>query len=361
MNKHLFIALFLWSGSVWAHASFCELSLLPAEQRPARAREILLADVRAGNVPAFVKRIGENSIPVILMNAQSEAALSAFTANSMGTELMAKAGWPNNHGSFRYGSNIIDAFIAGQRQVGEIHNTGLSWKNLHDTNLFFDKIADVMVEVAYYLSPEEMTVVDFYQRVRRAALYRVIFQMGDTSIYQKFDNVLPTPVYCFQFSKCSNAQNEINELQQKIVALEQQFGPEFKPDPNLKAEFLQVARAQLLAVDSYAADALNETLINSSLAGELLAKMTPGSLAERQRQLYANYLVGHQAAVDFHNLRQALSISDDSTDGDQAHPRVTALLVYLKGDHAQAFREATAQIGANGYNFNMHGAAKLDP
>jgi hypothetical protein len=313
-------------------------------------------------IPAFLVPGNYGDIPVIFVNKTTEESLKPYINASIGTQIMLKAGWPNNHGGFRLQENIIDAYLPGKRQVGEIHSTGLSWKHFSDSLTFLSKIADAIVEISYLLSTEELEAVSYYQRVLRAALFRTRFSMGDQNFYTQFDNVLQTSVQCFEYSMCTKLPMIIQELQSEINKIESDLPEDTRKQiMKWKPQFLERARHQILTADPYNSEALNQKTTTRGHAGEALREMTPAAMPERKRELYANYLVGLEATIQFSRVRETLGIRDQKNDSDaRTSSRASAVLVYLPEDsRAEDFTNARLVLNINGYQLNTTGAKKI--
>lgn len=327
----------------------------------AAERKALVDLVKEKRVPAFIKRVNGVEIPVVLVSQATEAALLPYFSRSVGTQLMVRQGWPNNHGSLRVSENLIDAFVAGKRQHGEIHETGLSWKKLHDSLVFLDNIADAIIEVSYAVSASELAAFEFYQFARRAALFRVVFGMGDMGIYQKFDNVLNARDVCFDFSKCNHLAAQAAELAQRAAGLEKEIFAGAAPDPAGKSEFLAAARARLMQTNPYDVAAFSEKLLTTGRPGEILSRIVPAGVAERKRQLLANYWVGLVATQEVQRVHASLGISSNTTDGDWTGKHVTAVLIYMSNPARGAeFTGATLNFSINGYSFSSNGGVRIE-
>ncbi|MDO9182554.1 MAG: hypothetical protein Q7U04_09095, partial [Bacteriovorax sp.] len=175
---------------------------------------------KKNNIPVFYKQnhAGEE-IPFILVNRDSSKKLSHLIENSFGTDVTLQPKRNNDHGLLRAGNFIIDLDLPGLRGYGEINKTGLAWKNFSSYTEKRQFDADVILEIAYLVTPEEKKIIDFYQRIRRAAIFRVRFVLNNFKTEEQPFLLNTGNEHCFIFCKGQAVAGHIAELREKLAEL----------------------------------------------------------------------------------------------------------------------------------------------
>jgi hypothetical protein len=295
-----------------------------SETHHASEADLQISDVIQNSIH-YMAQVNGREIPVILVNKETVGQLTPLLRHTIGFQVMTKAGWPNNHGSFRYGQNIIDAFIPGQRQVGETNETGLSWKTTEDSAVFLDKIADVIGEAVFAPSSEVLADVDFYQKVMKAALFRVPFSMGDQTVYTKFDNVLSEcQGACFEFSHYRRRVQILQALQQRLDKLDPGSAIRKESSESISLLVLEIKK---IFSDKAVAEISTQTLLTLPSVIKLQSRF-PETWTSEQKNLFIQWLVSYQAAEGIQNYFSQLSLDQLDPFSILANQNAIAYLVW---------------------------------
>jgi len=325
----------------------------------AQERRNLIQHLTQEKVPAYMKTIGNAEIPVVLLTSKTEGKLRDYLAQSLGTESMTHSSWPNDHGAFRFGNAMLDAYVPGKRPVGEVNETGISWKNLSDYLAHHNEISKGVIEVSYKVTPDEMRLVNYYFRVRQAGIFRVRFTLGDQSMYSKFPNLLrSTGDHCFGFCKNSSLGAQKVELQQHLTEAGVKNIPEYLAREDV-TDFLHSAEKAILSANPTDAASLGERMLVTGELGTKLKKILPVPMNETQTQLFADWLVGLDATIGHEVVNQALGISSDTGISDMSNPRVTAILVIDHDDKAPQFEKADYEMRGKFFHLDKSGTKPI--
>lgn len=209
------------------------------------SRQVLIDAMIKAKIPGFIKTTPNGDMPVVLVNSNTYKKLSPHMKNSVGILIALQPDHTNDHGLLRVSENIIDVDSPGKRGFGEINKTGLTWKNVASYLKRRHENSYVLVEVVYKVTDEELLAMDYYQRVRRAAIIRVPFTYDDVPPEKGLNNLLRSGEHCFVFSKCSAVDSHISEMKQKIETLSNLSTDKVMKDPVVQA-FLKDTREKIL-------------------------------------------------------------------------------------------------------------------
>jgi hypothetical protein len=352
----LLTATAVFIGSMAQAQETCE-TIFKAVDPIATNRDFVLQMLQKANAAYYNIHIQGRLVPVVLVNKSTVDRLLPLLEQTVGVQVMTKKGWPNDHGAFRFGNYLIDAFIPGQRQVGEINQTGLSWKTSKDSAVFLDKIADLIGEAAFVVSPDEMQKIDFYERVLRAAFYRVPFLMGDQTIYQRFPNVLQEcGGYCFEFSHSLRLQNAAQALAHRLEVMDPKSAIRSAHQTDIQL-FQNEVRSLLLSANLFDARMMSEELLNGPSVRRLTEKFVPVTWDEKQRTLFLEWLVSEQAVKGMSEFVNAVGFNRGTDPLSNAHlPRANVIFVWDPNANEKSFLDAT--YSGRGQVFNIPAGAK---
>ncbi len=310
------------------------------------ARAGLVEKLKTAQIPAFLKDTPNGPIPVIQMNKTTAATpgMTEFLGNSLGVQVFLQPGWRNDHGSFRLGKFMIDVDTPGARNFGELHETGLAWKEVSRYLPRRRDDADGILEVAYSLTPEEMKIANTYQRMRRAAIIRVPFTFGGGDIDRTLPNLLEVGgEHCFLFCNGSQLSTQVRGLRAKVS----EFGiPDL--DAFLQApettDFVAKSDALILTAKLDGNESFPRMLqpLNTT-AFMRMARAKGANIPPAKRVVFMNWVYGLVASQRYEKLYRELQISGNIGVQDAAHPRATAILIYSTEVHAPEFQAATFQ------------------
>jgi len=323
-------------------------------------RTKLINELRQKGVPAYLKATGNGGeIPVVLLTRQTSPLIDDFLMHSFGTQSMTHERWPNDHGSLRYKNFMLDAFVPGQRPVGELNENGISWKVLNDYLDHHKEISKGVIEIAYHVTDDEMRLIDYYQRVRRASVFRVRFGLGDQSMYPKFTNLLANSTdNCFGYCKGSNIASQMTEMRSRLGQLGVPDVDKFLEEPKV-LDYLRAVNHKVTTANLFDGRALNESMITQGETGQLLDKIVPPNLNPQQRQLFADWLVWLDASRGYQTVLKNLNITSDYALRDMSNPRATAVLVIDTPDKAPQLQNATYQMSGKFFHLDTTGVKPL--
>ncbi len=319
-------------------------------------REGLVDLLRKENIPAFLKQTRNGEIPVILVNGKSVKSISGLLDETAGTQIYLQPDWNNDHGGFRLFRSLIDLDTPGARGYGELHATGISWKPIDSYVPRRAAGSDVIIEVAYALSREEKEIFDYYHRVRRAALVRVPFTFGGVKANLGQANMLPQAgEHCFLYCKGTQVRNIVSGIVAELHKYGIQDPESFLKHPDVDA-FLKSARKKILAADLWDGNELGPRVATSRDDLALLQNVMPADVREDQRWIFANWLIGLDAASGYRKALDELQISSDLGVEDMHHLRASAILVYSNDQNMpQAFADATFRSAGKFIQWNNAG------
>ena len=322
------------------------------------ARADILHLVRENNIPAFSKKITGGEISVILMDRTTAPKLEPFLAQSLGTQIQLQPNWKNDHGSLRVTNHLIDADTPGARSYGELHKTGIAWKPLDSYMVRRQTGHHVILEVAYRLTPYERSVAEYYQRVRRAAVFRVKFTFGSGRSAEDYVNQLDGGgEHCFLFCKGTQVQTQVREIESKLGQAGVADSNAILGSPEVQKYLGQVI-PKLMAANPDQENSLNASLIQQP---EDLAVIAPLKPERMDIRLFAEWLVALDASRKYSQLLISLRVTSSTGMSDMNNPRATAILIYDSDGKDQQFRDATYTSHGIFYNWTLDGQYPLAP
>lgn len=349
----LFAFLFVFNVlASWAAApvpKFCDLEI-DAEANIAQIlkdyRPELAKYLKEKKIPIFYKEFNGNKIPVILVNGQTVSELKPVLENSVGTQVYMQPDWNNDHGSLRIGGIMADVDTPGARNFGELHETGISWK---DVGKYVAKRGDgssVIIESSYALTHNELITAQYYHRVRKSAIFRVKFTFGGDVEYPKSLNMLEGGgEHCFIFSQGQACGSHISEITKNITNLGVKNVDEFMKTSSVK-KFLAEAQTKIMQADVNDPKILNDQML-VPLTGGLKASM-PGLKKEELQEL-GNWLVALDVTTKYKGLLNDLKVS--STFSDFGNKRTSFILIYDSADNVKAFNKANYTTNGKFWNW----------
>ncbi|MGB0455157.1 MAG: hypothetical protein ACPGJV_15725 [Bacteriovoracaceae bacterium] len=337
----------------------------------------LIRFLKEQKVPSFIKKEGEKEIPVILVNDKSYPKLHALFNNSVGNAVSLHEGQAD-HGFFRVRNYLTDLYISNDSQYhgryGELHLTGIAWKNLdeyipkrtgdainqpqHKNTL--NRGPKRIIESVHFLSPEEIDAAEYYHRVRRAAFYRAPYSFFETETQRKgLPNFLKGgKEHCYTQPTASASCTHRSEI---LELLKTSYDVEW--DQFSKIESIQTLRkyikGRLLGTDPYQQSFNHYDLVNDEEYLGLLNQALPGH--ERFDRLEKIKLMNLLASVDaidgYQSLMKELSVRGGSVSPQGQ--RTTALFVYNAYADEDEFFKGTYTIRGSGNGINQNGNQSL--
>ncbi len=291
------------------------------------------------NIPVFLKQNEKGeSIPIILLNKTTSPKLKGLIENSFGTQIALQKDWNNDHGLLRAGNYIIDLDTPGARGFGEIEETGLAWKNVHSYLTHTGPDSSPTLEVAYLLTPDERSTVDYYQKVRRAALFRVNFTFADYDAGNFPSQLKNGGEHCFLFCKATEVTTHIQEIKQKLSSFGVKDPNKFLKDPKV-ALALKEIRELFNNTDP---DSLNSNILNNKKVLDLLSGLYPKGVATNDQKLaFVNWLTSYDSSVRYNSAMKTLGVTEDLGVEDAINSRVSVIFVYDENAEVSTFSNAT--------------------
>ena len=247
---------------------------------------------KKNKIPVFMKQnqMGED-IPVILVNKKSTKKLANFIDNSYGTEVVLQPGYSNDHGLLRTGNFIIDVDAPGYRGYGELHKTGLAWKD-------FSSYTE-----------------------RRRADSGVIAGGGE---------------HCFIFCKAQAVTSHIYELQQKLISMGLKNPDEFFLKPEI-INRMNTLQEIILKTDP---NSLNPDMISTKKLLESFNGFYPSEITTNEQKAdFLRWAISYDSSKNYNRVLKDLGVSSDYGVGDARNKRVSAILVYDEGANPEEFNK----------------------
>ena len=305
--------------SVNASAQVCEDLFTKIDSSRTRPEITLLA--RQKNIPNVILQTQNGPIPVLQFNDRTAPALRDILGKSLGTLVQLQPEWRNDHGMLRAFDQVIDVDTPGARGFGELHTTGLAWKNLDSWLPRRRGSQNAVIEVGYLLSPMDQVSVKYYQTVRRAAIIRVPFTFGGGGAQIASPTRLNDGENCFSFARGSSLSGHVRQMESELRTRTGKSFQELKNTPEV-AQFLLKARAEI------AAHPPESGKLNDRLALEWPeAQSVLGKLGGVDATLL-NWLIGMDATTSYNELLRYLEVSGESGFSDMNHRRASFVLVY---------------------------------
>lgn len=302
-------------------------------------RKFIAQFAKKNGIPVFIKQNDRGvEVPVILVNKKTAPKLSGLFENSFGTQVVLQANWNNDHGLLRTGKYIIDLDAPGARGYGEIEQTGLAWKDI-DTYLPLKKAGSYPVlEVTYLTTPNEKSVIDYYQKVRRAALFRVKFSFGGFQ-GPDYPNMLKGGgEHCFIFCKAGSVSSHVTEIRSRLVNLGLNNPEEFLSNPDVIKK-LNTIQSVLNEVQP---QQLHHDILNSDGMLELLNPYYPQQITTKAQKLeFLNWVVSYDSSKKYASVLRDLGVTGDYGIRDAINQRASAIFIYDEGADASTFTNAT--------------------
>lgn len=327
----------------------------------AGARPALIAMLQREGAPAYLKRVGNSEIPVILVTKNTAPKIQEFLDNSFGTQIALQPGYNNDHGMMRLTDRIIDVDLPGARGFGEIHQTGIAWKPLGSYLERRQAGSGVLLEVSYALKPDEKLDAELYQRVRRAAIIRANFTFGGTGARNDLPNMMASGgEHCFIFCKGSAINTQESEIRSRIQKLGVADVNSLLNDPRTQ-RFLSLTREHILAVDPNNKNLLNNSTVTGTQFLEVLGGAVPEHLNKQEKMTLANWIVGLDATQRYRALLGNLGVTSDMAIADAHSKRATAILVYDSDQKSADFRSGKYTSDGKFYNLRSGDQRPLPP
>lgn len=300
-------------------------------------RAFVASFAKKNDIPVFIKHNtwGED-IPFILVNRESAPKLKNFIENSYGTNVALQPGYANDHGLMRTGNYIIDVDAPGYRGFGELHKTGLAWKEFGTYTSRRTTQSGTILEVTYLVTPEEKKIIDFYQRIRRAAIFRVKFAFKDFKTPDHPFLLNNGGEHCFIFCKAQAVSSHLYELQGKLVKLGLQNPDEFIARKGIQ-EKMNLFRDFILGYDP---NRLAPELATHPQILDFFDGAYPLSIntAEKKAE-FLRWLVSYDGSKNYNRVLKDLGVTQDYGVGDARNKRVSAILVYDESANKENFNK----------------------
>lgn len=354
MNRFLFTLLFL---ALTPHAAFgappgpCKIlageHLLPAELQ--HERDAFVASMNWAGVPMLSKAVSGGNIPVILVNKRTVKKLAPMLDRSLGTMSQLQPGHGNDHGMMRVANKVMDIDSPGYRGYGELHQTGLAWKEVVGNSMRQSEDSPVRIEVNFLLTQPELKVAEYYQRIRRAAIFRVPFTFGGADIDMKKPNALESGgEHCFLFCKGSSVRQQVSAIEASMQKMGVANPRAYMNTPKMK-EFLAEVQQQVL---DWKVAFTKDDVTDTSFKNEAIANMTQGEGGAKLLEVYkdlfpagmsakdqvtlANWFIGHDASTQYQELMATLGITGGTGYSEMGNRRASFVLIYDYTNKAEA-------------------------
>ena len=318
-----------------------------------RLRDATAEQLNTAGVPMMVKQTGGGTTPVILVNSGSYKKLAELFQNSLGVWVQLQPDYRNDHGMLRVADKVIDVDSPGARGYGELHETGLSWKSVQPYMARQRDGAAVKIEVNYVLTKPEMAVAEFYQRIRRSAIFRVPFTFwGGRVDLTKPNSLQRGGEHCFVFCRGGSLSEQVSAIGTEIQKLNVPNVETYMGQERVKS-FLNIVRQRVndWPVGFDEGDVRGGAFENNALSKmrgearpilEEFADIFPAGLPEGKKLEFANWVVSHDAATEYQTLLRNLRVGGGMGFEGMGTPRATFVLIYDFAPGAeQAFRSGT--------------------
>lgn len=301
-------------------------------------RHFIAQFAKKNGIPVFLKQNDHGvDVPVILLNAETGPKLKNLLENSFGTQVALQKEWKNDHGLLRAGNYIIDLDSPGARGYGEIEQTGLAWKNVQAYLPRRKFGSSPTLEVAYLLTPNEKSIVDYYQKVRRSAIFRVKFTFGGHNGPDYPNQLKGGGEHCFIFCKAQAVYSHVNEIKTRLSTLGVKNPDKLLEEPKAKEAIALIQRA----INEANPDVLNSNMLNSRTFIDSLNGLYPEGITTDAKKLEVlNWLVSYDSSVRYGDVLETLGVSGDYGISDAISKRASVVFVYDEGANAKAFNSA---------------------
>jgi hypothetical protein len=278
------------------------------------------------NIPALET---SSQVPILLLNKETVKAMLPLLQNSIGIQVALQPNWKNDHGLLRVGTSIIDMDTPGARSFGELYETGLAWKDVQEYTARKNNNAYKVIEVVYTLTPQEQQTASVYQRVRRAALYRVPFTFGGGKANNNYPNMVPHGgENCFSFCRGTSLSSQISYMQAEVQKLTGRSYEELKTiEPVL--QFLNQAIQKIANVrDVNSKDELNNSMLMNLKETKATLDLLAPEKPEQEKQVLLNWIVSLETSLRYANLLRNLGVGGGNGWEGSTNTRATAILVH---------------------------------
>lgn len=302
-------------------------------------RKFIAQFAKKHGIPVFIKQNDKGvDVPVILVNRKTGPKLMSLMENSFGTQVALQKDWKNDHGLLRHGKYLIDLDSPGARGFGEIEQTGIAWKNLETYIPKRTTGSSPLLEVTYLLTPNEKNAIDYYQKVRRSALFRVKFTFGGADIVE-YPNLLKSGgEHCFIFCKASAIDSHVSEIKSRLMGMGLTNPDEFLNDPKI----MQKVGIIQDIINEVEPDDLHYDLLNTDGMLDVLAKNYPEAVKTKAQKLeFLNWVVSYDANKKYSKVLKDLGVTGDYGVRDAINQRASAVFVYDEGADINSFNSAT--------------------
>ncbi len=262
--------------------------------------------------------------------------MKKYLENSFGTQVALQKDWNNDHGLLRAGEYIIDLDSPGGRGYGEIEATGLAWKNLYSYVQRRTAGTSPVLEVSYLLTPSERDTVDYYQKVRRAALFRVKFTFGGHN-GPDYPNLLKNGgEHCFVFCKAQGVYSQTSEIKSRLMALGIK-----DPDALLKSDKVKFAIEQIQhMINETGPEKLHSSILSHKDTLSLFNDIYPENISDAKKLELVNWIISYDSTKKYGKVMSDLGVSGDYGVGDAMNKRASAVFVYDEAADESAFKDA---------------------
>lgn len=300
-------------------------------------RNFIAQFAKKNKIPVFLKQNGAGTeIPVVLLNAKTAPLLDKLLENSFGTQVALQKNYNNDHGLLRAGKYIIDLDSPGARGYGEIEKTGLAWKNIDNYLPHRNTNSSPTLEVAYLLTPNEKSIVDYYHKVRRAALFRVKFTFGGHN-GPDYPNLLNYGgEHCFIFCKAEAVVDQVYEIKTRLI----NSGIK-DPDALLKKATKAIDEVQK-NINLTDPDELFSQMLNEKKILDLFKEFYPTKAVSGKDKLdIVNWIISYDSSKKYARVVNDLGLTGDLGVDDAANTRASVIFVYDEGADVSKFTNAT--------------------
>jgi hypothetical protein len=289
-------------------------------------------------IPVFYKlnSAGEK-VPVILLNKFTAKKLKKYLDHSFGTQVALQKNWKNDHGLLRKGDTIIDLDTPGARGFGEINETGLAWKNLYTYLELKTPQHYPVLEVSYLLSKEEKSMLEYYHRVRRAALYRVPFTFdgNESPIYP--ETLKEAGEHCFSFCKAEYVGDHALEILSRIKLMGLKNPQEYMQKPEIQDALKKVRDI----INSTPDENLHQLMTANPTIRKLFSASFPATIKkEKTRLQFINWIISLDSTLQYEKMIKDLGVTGDYGIEDAINQRSTVIFVYDESVNVNDFKNA---------------------
>ena len=335
-----------------AAGPYCEDVIFNFDYAPnlQKVKTDLQDQIRSQQIPARMTRGQQNRIPVVLLNNTTATQLSPYIQKSMGTQVVYQPDWNNDHGLVRINNVIADMDAPGARRFGELHATGIQWKDLYkyvELRSQPGRGRQVLMEVSYVLNRSESEVASIYHTMRRSAIVRVPFTFGGRQGNLEQRNMLKNSgEHCFIFCSGGGIHSQIREIADSYQKMKLGDIEVILKDSEVEA-FLDKVDYVLTTSQKTNQERYMSPDIAQHIKGypELTQRIFKDLNADQKIEAM-NWIIAYRASKNYQTLIRTLKVSGDTGYRDISNPRATALLIYDNGITAEQF--TSPNYSANG-------------